>query len=469
LTAVRNWLRSLPARYGRRTLIALALIATLGLVARAVVVVHPVADPADDSHAYYALAKSLYAEGSYGGPEFHSEATSDWSPGAPWLYAGVFVITGGPREGSIRILEALLGVGTILVVFGLGWRLGGRWPALLGALGVAIYPPFIHSVGEIMSEPPAMLSLPAAILAFLWAWDRTAARRDRAGDPAAGAAATPAASGWSSAWPWLLPGFLFGITAMFRPEYTLVAAAFVVFAAARWAWERQWRLGAGAVGLMVLALLLPIIPWTVRNIVVLDRLVPISTGGGKALYVGTFYPADGEYQRVKAILLERQTGESLPPNSQALNEVDPTPLFNKVWQDSYPDLERDSALGKIGKEDFSKYFGDHPLGYLGMTARKVGRMWSSGTGAFMTSGLGRAIQIVIVLLGIGGLVLLGLRRRWWETLCLAAPIVLVTMVGAISLAAPRRNEILMTLIFPLAGLALSTAAAAVSSGRKWSH
>ena len=59
---------SLPARYGRRTLIALACIAVLGLGLRAVAVVHPVADPADDSHAYYALAKSLYEEGSYGGP-----------------------------------------------------------------------------------------------------------------------------------------------------------------------------------------------------------------------------------------------------------------------------------------------------------------------------------------------------------------------------------------------------------------
>jgi 4-amino-4-deoxy-L-arabinose transferase-like glycosyltransferase len=454
LTALRNWFRTLPARYGRRTLIALALIAALGLVARAVAVVHPVADPADDSHAYYALSKALYEEGTYGGPEFHSEATSDWSPGAPWLYAGLFVVTGGPREGSIRILEALMGVGTILIVFFLGWRLGGRWPALLGALGVAIYPPFIHSVGEVMSEPPAMLSLPAAILAFLWAWDRTAARGP---DGARG-----------SAWIWLLPGFLFGATAMFRPEYTLVAAAFVVFAAARWAWEREWRIGAAAVGLMLVALLLPIVPWTIRNIVVLDRLVPISTGGGKALYVGTFYPADGEYQRVKAILYQRQTGKSLPPQSQELNEVDPTPLFDQV-ADRYPELARDSALGKIGKEDFSKYFGDHPLGYLGMTARKVGRMWSSGVGAAMGSTLGRVVQILLVLLGIAGLVLLGFRRRWWETLGLATPIVLVTVVGAISLAAPRRNEILMTLIIPLAGLAVSTAAAALSSGRKCSH
>jgi hypothetical protein len=453
LNAARNWFRTLPARYGRRTLIALALIAALGLAFRAVAVVHPVADPADDSHAYYALAKSLYTEGSYGGPEFHSEASSDWSPGAPWLYAGLFVVTGGPREGTIRILEALMGVGTILVVFLLGWRLGGRWPALVGALGVAIYPPFIHSVGEIMSEPPAMLSMPAAVLAFLWAWDRTAAARSGAG------------GAWSAAWPWLLPGFLFGCTAMFRPEYTLVAGFFVVYAAARWAWEREWRLGTAAVGLMLVALLLPIVPWTIRNFVVFERFVPISTGGGKALYVGTFYPADGEYQRVKAILYKRKTGISLPPQSQALNEVNPTELFDEVAE-RYPDLPRDSALGKIGKENFSKYFDEDPIGYAGMTVRKVGRMWSSGVGSFMSTTLGRVIQVALVLLGLAGLALLALRRRWWEALALATPIVLVTAVGAASLAAPRRNEILMTLIIPLAALALSTAASALSSARE---
>ena len=101
-----------------------------------------------------------------------------------------------------------------------------------------------------------------------------------------------------------------------------------------------------------------------------------------------------------------------------------------------------------------------------MTVRKVGRMWSSGVGSFMSTTLGRVIQVALVLLGIAGLFLLGIRRRWRETLCLAAPIVLVTVVGAATLAAPRRNEILMTLIFPLAGLALAEAAAALSSARK---
>ena len=48
-----------------------------------------------------------------------------------------------------------------------------------------------------MSEPPAIFTLPLAVLAFLWACDRR------------------------SLWAWLLPGFLFGLTALIRPEYLL--------------------------------------------------------------------------------------------------------------------------------------------------------------------------------------------------------------------------------------------------------
>jgi 4-amino-4-deoxy-L-arabinose transferase-like glycosyltransferase len=449
LTAVADWIRALPQRYGKRTLIALAAIALLGLAVRAYVVVNPVSNPADDSHAYYAISKALYEEGSFGGPEFRD--SSDWSPGAPFLYAAAFYATGGAREGTARIVEALLGVATILVVFALGWRLGGRelgrWVGLFAAFAVAVYPPFIHTTGELMSEPPAMLTLPAAVLAFLWASEKR------------------------SPWAWLAPGVLFGLTAMFRPEYLLVGAAFVVLAAIR-AWRAsEWHLGLAGGAVLLVALVLPILPWTIRNVVVLDRVVPISTGGGKALYVGTYLPADGEYQRVKAILVQRYEHRDLAPNSEALNAVDPTPLFDKVAAEEmkqHPGLSRDQALGKVGKENLSNYFGEDPGGYLAMTARKVGRIWSSGVGEAMSTTAGRLVQILLVGLGLAGFGLLALRRRWWELVALATPIVLVTLVGAISLAAPRRNEVLMTLVFPLAGLALSSGLAAIFSGRQWS-
>lgn len=485
MSSAATWFRALPGRYGKRTLFTLGAIALVGLLARAYVVVEPVENPADDSRAYFALSKSLYEGSGYGGLV---EDASDWSPGAPLLYAAAFVLTGGAREGTARIVEALMGVAGILVVFALAHRLalgtglrGGRAVAgidppaiagLLAALGVAIYPPFIHSTGELMSEPPALLTLPAAVLAFLWAAGLGGAPARRSCRGKGGAAGQAVLDPPPPRYPrvrWLLPGLLFGATAMFRPEYLLVGAAFVVLAGLRELQQSGWRPGLAVAALMLAGLLIPILPWTVRNAVVLDKLVPISTGGGKALYTGTFLPADGEYQRVKAILYERRTGISLDPHSRALDEVEPTPLFDEVAETRYPDLPRDEALGRVGRENFEKFFDEDPVGYLGMTGRKVGRMWSSGVGEAMSGTPGRAIQIALVGLGLAGLALLGARRRWWELAALAAPIALVTLVGAATLAAPRRNEVLMTLVIPLAALALCQLAAAISSRRKWSR
>jgi 4-amino-4-deoxy-L-arabinose transferase-like glycosyltransferase len=440
VTAIGHRLRTLPERHGKTTLTLLVLIVLLGFGLRAYRVVEPLATPGDDAHAYYALSKALYEEGSFGGRDFRD--ASDWSPGAPLLYAASFYATGGAREGTARIVELLLGLAAIVVVFLLGKRISCRPAGLLAAFAVAVYPPFIHSTGALFSEPPAILTLPAAVLAFLWAGDQ---QRLRA---------------------WLLPGFLFGLTALIRPEYLLVAVAFALLALIEVGRERGWRPGLAGAGLLIAALLIPIVPWTVHNAIVLDRTVPISTGGGKALYVGTFLPADGEYQRVKALLVHRYLHRDLAPHSAALDEIDPTPLFDRVAA-RYPDLPRDSALGKIGKQNFSQYFGEDPIDYAAMTARKVWRMWSAGVGEAMSSTAGRAIQTLFAILAIAGMAVLGWRNRWWELLAMATPIVLVTAVGAASLAAPRRNEVLMTLIFPLAATALSRGTAAVLSRRRW--
>src|SRR5262249_37672865 len=114
--------------------------------------------------------------------------------------------------------------------------------------------------------------------------------------------------------------------------------------------------------------------------------------------------------------------------------------------------------------NFSKYISEDPGGYAAMTVRKVWRMWSGGVGEAMTGTAGRVIQVLIVALGLGGLVVLGARRRWWELTATAAPIVLVTLVRAVT----RRNAVLMTLVFPLAGVTLAWAGAALSSSSRWS-
>lgn len=289
-----------------------------------------------------------------------------------------------------------------------------------------------------MSEPPAIFMLPASVLAFLWA-----DRRFQASD----------ASLWSRTWPWLIPGLGFGLTALIRPEYMTVCAAFGLFLLIR-AWMKGgFRPALASVVLFGLAVLVPIIPWTVHNYQQLDRIVPVSTGSGKALFTGTYYPGDGEYQQVKAALFFEQTGRRLDPDSKELEAIDPVPLFDRAAEDAYPELDRDAALGRLGKDNFEKYLGENPVGYVGMTFRKVWRMWSSGIGEAMSSAAGRIVQVLLVLLGLAGLARLAWQRRW-EAIAMGLPIVTVTAVAALTLAPPRRNEILMALVLPLAAVAL---------------
>ncbi len=439
VTSARERAIAAVNRHGRTSVLVLALILAVGFGLRMDQVINPLADPGDDAFAYRALAESLYEEGSFGGPGF--ETPSDWSPGAPLLYAGAYYVTGGVRDGVGRGVQAVLGTAAILIVYLLTLRLTPSRPAALLAAGmIAVYPPFIHSTGALMSEPPALFTLPAAVLTFIWADSR------------------------ESGWAWALPGLLFGLTALIRPEYLFVALAFTAFLLLR----RWLEGGAGrslvATAVFFAAVLLPIIPWTVHNYVQLDRVVPISTGSGKALYVGTNLPADGEYQRVKADLHERFNGERLEPGSDALDDVDPVPLFDRV-ADQYPELSRDAALGKVGRENLDRYLSEDPLGYAGMTVRKVWRMWSSGIGEAMSSTPGRVVQVMLVLAGIAGLALLAWRRRW-EAIAVGLPIVLVTVIGAATLAPPRRNEILMTLVLPLAAIAFAEAASRLSGKKR---
>jgi MYXO-CTERM domain-containing protein len=223
---------------------------------------------------------------------------------------------------------------------------------------------------------------------------------------------------------------------------------FAPLAFVRGARTAGWRRGVVAGGVLALAFALPIVPWTLHVSSAEGRFVPISTGGGKALFIGTYLPGNGLHLDVKRELLRQYEGRENIPATE-LSRISMTPLLNRVAS-RYPDLERDAALQKIGRENAERYISEQPLDFAGMVVSKMWHMWH-GSGAAGRSTYGTIFQFTVLALGLAGLALLAVRRRW-EFFLIAALLAGVTVVGGLLLAGTRRNVTLMPLVMALAGI-----------------
>jgi 4-amino-4-deoxy-L-arabinose transferase-like glycosyltransferase len=417
----RAWVAGLQERHGRGVLVALAVIVLVGLALRVDSALEPLdVRPGTDSAVYASVAEQLYEHQRFALPG--AASPYDWSPGAPLFYASVYYVTGGVHPGAVRLVVALLGALTIVLVYLIGRRLAGPLAGLVAAGLLAIYPVTIFFTGKLMSEPLATLTLAGAVLSFMWAADPARPR-----------------------WAWALPGVLLGLTAFARPEYLAFIVVFVLLA--------LWRGGLVPAVLLAVAFALPIVPWTAHVSSAEGRFVPISTGGGKALFIGTYLPGDGLHLDVKRELLRQFEGRENVPASE-LSRISMTPLLNRVAS-KYPDLERDAALQRIGRENAERYLTEQPLDFAAMVGGKMWHMWH-GSGAAGRSTYGTVFQFTVLALGLAGLVLLAVRRRW-EVLLLGALLLGITVVGGLLLAGTRRNVTLMPLVMALAGSAVAMA------------
>ena len=318
MSAMSPWLRTLPARHGGPVVLGLLVaVLALGFGLRVHAALTPPADVGNDAAAYMTIAEALYETGRYGSPS--QASPNDWSPGAPLLYGAVYKLTGGVHPEAARLLLALLGLGTLVLTYLIARRLAGPVAGLVAALLAATYPAFIENTGRLLAEPVALFWLPAAMLAFLWASDG------------------------GRVWRWLLPGALLGLTTLTRPEYLPFVAVLAVLALARVAWRHpeSWRAGLpggiAAAALLTLAFCAALAPWTARNYLVLDRFVPVTTGGGKALFIATYLPGDGRQQLVKRRLIERYYGKKNLPY-ETVRDTEMEPLLDRVAR-KYPELE----------------------------------------------------------------------------------------------------------------------------------
>jgi 4-amino-4-deoxy-L-arabinose transferase-like glycosyltransferase len=428
--AMRAWARTLPERHGGRGLFwALIAVLAVAFVAR-VIAAFMGWDfrNGSDADMYERLAAQLYLAGEWGIPG--SANPYDFAPGAPLFAAAIYNLIGDVSPVAARLGLAVAGTAGVLVVYLLGRRLGGSRAGLVAAGLAAVYPPTLFYTSLLSGEPLAILTVAGAVLAFLWACD-------------------PGRSPWA----WALPGFLLGLTAFLRPEYLALTALLsllaIVLVARR---AGPWR-GAAAGGLMALAFAVTIAPWATMATNDLGRFVPVSTGGGKALFIGTYLPGDGLHEGTKAHLYHRFRGTD--PSPEELRRLPMNPLLDEVAEE-YPGLPRDEALGRVGRENLVHWVTDEPRAVAQMIAGKVAHMWH-GSGSPSYTPAGGAVHYLVLIAGFAGLVLMLVRRRW-EVLPILVLLVGISLIGGLLLAGTRRNLPVMPLVIAMAGVSLVAAA-----------
>jgi 4-amino-4-deoxy-L-arabinose transferase-like glycosyltransferase len=397
--------------------------------------------PVFDAAAYAAIAKNLDEGNGFTVGAGATQPSTDYSPGLPLFVAGIYKLTGGVHERLARIVLAVIGALAPLFAYLLARRLSPRYAVgagLVAALVVAIYPATLEYTGMLMTEPLAATLLAGAMLAILWAAD---------GGPA---------------WRWAVPGLTLGALALVRPEYLAIGVLLAILIFLRQRLHMPWKQALVAAGIVVLGIVVVVAPWTVRNAVALHRFVTVSTGGGQVLYSGTYLPSDGNPEKVGVHVVEEHP-ELFGPH--AVERLRLEQILARLAEQTYPGMEPDQALSKMGKEQLRDDVEHHTGEYVGFVAAKIGRIWAHGPRAIMRTPVWEALHWLLLGFGLLGLGLLAYLRRW-EALLIGAVFLAVTVVSALLVASPRRVLVLVPLLAACAGTALAWVGAGVRSRRQ---
>ncbi len=290
--------RAFPA--ARRGLWAALLV---GLLLRlGVVLLAPLPPHADlvthDDNRYDALAWNI-AQG-HGYTSYLGVAEIKDPPLLPLLSAGGYALFGHTRL-PLLLLQALLSTTTIALVYGLARRLWGPGPSAGLAAGLAaLYPDLILYANVLLTETLFIFCLCA--FALCWGWALQTPARVASGEWSVVSSQWSVASNTYHALRithyalrithhapvrWALVGGLLGLATLARPTVELLIGP--VALVSWWAWPPGWRcrVRAGCLLAATGAFLAVLAPWTVRNYLAFQAVVPVATGAGIALWVGT--------------------------------------------------------------------------------------------------------------------------------------------------------------------------------------
>src|SRR5437867_7482084 len=204
--------------------------------------------PRDDAVQYDAIAWGLASGGPFVGPDGYF---SHRAPAYPYLLSSVYRVF-CHNWAAARLLQALIGAATSVVILSLGSGLIAPRVRVLASIAYAVFPYSVYWSGYLLSEPLCALTVALATHALL-----------------EGARSLARIGIWSC---------LCGMAALTRPNMVLLFVGGLFWITIR----GQRRLTKVFLATMVFVMTL--VPWTLRNYSVHHRLVAVTTMGGVVLW-----------------------------------------------------------------------------------------------------------------------------------------------------------------------------------------
>ena len=275
----------------------------------------------------------------------------------------------GDDQASVKIAQIFVDSLTMIMIYFMMKEIFDVDTALLSAGLFSLYPFSTYLTISIASEPFFTFLLTGFVLSSVYAIRSTK---------------------W---WHYCVTGILLGLATLTRGATQFVPLMYPVMLIL------LRRRGVGAIvcyAVLCLSFVLVILPWTVRNYLVLDDFIPVATSGGIVVLMGSseeFLIIDG-----KPAMLQRH----IPP-------VGGKPSRN------------DKFYTRVGLEIHIAHLQTDPLGFMTFMAKKFGRLWYA-TESGRNHSLILLSQLPVYVFAVIGVIFAWMKGKTsaWIPLCLIA-------------------------------------------------
>jgi 4-amino-4-deoxy-L-arabinose transferase-like glycosyltransferase len=367
----------------------LMLAGVLGLLARAWTILHTERQGYAVDDLFDALAWNLATTGSFSMDGVTPSAHA--GPLYPAILAAFYAIVGHRPEWVVYV-HVVFDIVASLCIYLVGARLFHPWIGAIAAAALFLYPAYWTYDPRIRSE-----SLLTCLLSA-WLWTVVVCCSS------------------TKMICFVRGGLLAGLTILCKPVTILLAIALIGFACLG---TDSVRVRTARAGLYLLACLLVVLPWTMRNYRAFDQVIPVSAGVGAGLWMGSDPLSRGSWPMPEA--MERQIWETAG--------ITPLPYAHAMYEVSTDRLLRAKGWARIR---------DEPVRYVWLTLTRAFDFWIGNPFYLVSSDKGfvqglttdaadrgwlvATYSVVKRLLVIPGLVVLALgsawlhRSRWRELL-----------------------------------------------------